>query len=63
MIRSARGVSGPRRMMLAGSVGSITALTINSLTTMLLEANSMAFLFWLLLGIGSLLAVASDRET
>ncbi len=63
MLRSARTASGPRRMMLAGSVGAIAALTINSLTTMLLEANSMAFLFWLLLGIGSLLAVAPDLET
>jgi len=63
MLRSARGASGPRRLMLAGSAGALAALTINSLTTMLLEANSMAFLFWLLLGIGSLLAVASDPET
>lgn len=60
MLRSARTASGPRRMMLAGSVGAIAALTINSLTTMLLEANSMAFLFWLLLGIGSGLAVLPD---
>ena len=63
MLRSARGASGQRRLMLAASAGALAALTINSLTTMLLEANSMAFLFWLLLGIGSLLAVASDPET
>ena len=62
MLRRARTASGQRRMMLAGSVGAIAALTINSLTTMLLEANSMAFLFWLLLGIGSLLAVLPDPE-
>lgn len=63
MVRSARTAAGSQRLMLAGSVGAIAALTINSLTTMLLESNSMAFLFWLLLGIGSLLAVMPHRES
>ena len=51
-----------RRVALAGIVGAAIGLAINALTTMLLEANSVAFLFWFLLGVGSQLAVSPDAE-
>ena len=56
VLRAARGATGSHRVLLSGIAGASAALVINSLTTMLLEANSMAFPFWLLLGIGSMLA-------
>lgn len=51
-----------RRVALAGIVGAAIGLAINALTTMLLEANSVAFLFWFLLGVGSQLAASPDAE-
>ena len=62
IVRSARTATSWRRVVLAGISGAVICLTINSLTTMLLEANSVAYLFWFLLGLGSLLAVAPDLE-
>lgn len=53
IVRGARGASGGRRVALAGIAGAAICLAINSLTTMLLEANSVAFAFWFLLGIGT----------
>ena len=47
----------------AGIGGAVIALAINALTTMLLEANSVAFLFWFLLGIGSQLAGAQESTS
>ena len=47
-------------MSLAGIGGAVIGVAINALTTMLLEANSVAFLFWFLLGIGSQLAATPD---
>jgi O-antigen ligase len=54
--RAARRARGRRRILLVGIAAAGTSLVLNSLTTMLLEANSVAFVFWFLLGIGSLLA-------
>ena len=63
VMRSARTAAWARRVMLSGIAGAVLALCVNSLTTMLLEANSVAFLFWFLLGLGSTLAVPpSPRE-
>jgi O-antigen ligase len=56
IMRSARTAAWGRRVALAGISGAVIGLSINGLTTMLLEANSVAFLFWFLLGIGSQLA-------
>jgi O-antigen ligase len=56
IIRAARATASWRRVALAGISGAVISLSINGFTTMLLEANSVAFLFWFLLGIGSLLA-------
>jgi O-antigen ligase len=56
IMRSARTAAWGRRVALAGISGAVICLSINGFTTMLLEANSIAFLFWFLLGIGSQLA-------
>jgi O-antigen ligase len=58
IIRRARRAAMQHGVLLAGISGAVIGLAINALTTMLLEANSVAFLFWFLLGIGSQLAVA-----
>ncbi|MEO8639137.1 MAG: O-antigen ligase family protein [Chloroflexota bacterium] len=62
IVRSARTAALGRRVALAGISGAVIGLSINAFTTMLLEANSVAFLFWFLLGIGSHLAPAQDLE-
>ena len=62
IIRSALTAGWGRRVALAGISGAVIGLAINALTTMLLEANSVAFLFWFLLGIGSQLAAAPAGE-
>jgi len=61
IIRGARTAAFGRRVALAGIGGAVIGLAINGLTTMLLEANGVAFLFWFLLGIGSQLAVEPDE--
>jgi O-antigen ligase len=62
IVRAARRAVGGREVALAGIGGAVIGLGINALTTMLLEANSVAFLFWFLLGIGSQLATVPDPE-
>ncbi len=62
IVRAARRAAWGREVALAGIGGAVIALGINALTTMLLEANSVAFLFWFLLGLGSQLVVAADPE-
>ncbi|HLE89388.1 MAG TPA: O-antigen ligase family protein [Candidatus Limnocylindria bacterium] len=57
VIHAARTAALGRRVALAGIAGAVACLSINALTTMLLEANSAAFLFWFLLGIGSQLTI------
>ena len=63
VIHAARTAAGGRRIVLAGLGAAVIGLSLNGVTTMLLEANSAAFLFWFLLGIGSQLIVArADGE-
>jgi putative inorganic carbon (HCO3(-)) transporter len=62
ILRRARGLPGLRGVALAGISGAVIGLAVNALTTMLLEANSVAFLFWFLLGIGSQLAVTPGPD-
>lgn len=62
IVRGARRADWGRRVALAGIAGAVIGLSVNALTTMLLEANSVAFLFWFLLGVGSQLAHAPDAE-
>lgn len=63
IMRAARSAVGGRRVVLAGLAAAVIGLSLNGVTTMLLEANSGAFLFWFLLGIGSQLVAADDRAT
>ncbi|HET7082179.1 MAG TPA: hypothetical protein VFJ00_00510, partial [Candidatus Limnocylindria bacterium] len=58
IIAAARRAAWGRQVALASISGAVIGLAINSMTTMLLEANSVAFLFWFLLGVGSQLARA-----
>jgi O-antigen ligase len=60
IIRGARAAAFGRRVALAGISGAVMGLALNAVTTMLLEANSVAFLFWFLLGIGSQVAIEPD---
>ncbi len=62
MVHMARVAAWGRRVALAGISGAVICLSINALTTMLLEANSAAYLYWFLLGIGSQLVVLRDGE-
>ncbi len=65
IVRGARKAAWERRVALCGVVGAALCLVVNSLSTMLLEANSVAYLFWFLLGLGSVLATqpASGAES
>jgi len=65
IIRGARTAAWGRWVALSGIVGATFCILVNSLSTMLLEANSVAYLFWFLLGLGSILAAqpASAAET
>ncbi len=53
---AARRTLGSRRILLGGIAGATAALSINAVTTMTLEGNSVGYLFWFLLGLGTLLA-------
>lgn len=55
----ARRATGRRRIILGGAAAAVAALAVSSLSTMLLEANSVGFLFWFLLGVGVLLCDAA----
>lgn len=62
MLRWARRSRGMTRIMLGGILVATAAVSVNSLTTMLLEANSVAFVFWFLLGLGSIVAARRAAE-
>ena len=53
ILRLARRSKARRRIVLVGIVSATLCVAVNSTTTMLLEANSVAFVFWFLLGLGS----------
>lgn len=58
ILRGLRRAAWQRRVLLAGIAAASLALVTNSVTTMLLESNSVAFIFWLMLGIGTVLVAA-----
>jgi hypothetical protein len=60
-IRALRGASGSRFSLPAGVVSATVIVCVATFTTMLLEGNTVAFLFWFLLGIGSLPSPAEAR--
>jgi O-antigen ligase len=60
-IRALRGAAGSRFAVPAGVVSAIAVLCVATVTTMLLEGNTAAFLFWFLLGLGSMTWPAEVR--
>ncbi|MGH2358695.1 MAG: O-antigen ligase family protein, partial [Candidatus Limnocylindria bacterium] len=62
IVRLARHSRGTHRFLLGGIAAGSVALAADSISTMLLEANSVAFVVWLLLGLGSLLVAAKAGE-
>jgi O-antigen ligase len=62
ILRAARAALGWRRVLLGGIAGGTAAMAANTLTTMLLEANAVAFFVWFLLGLGSLVAARMEAE-
>ncbi len=53
-IRALRGAKGSHFAVAAGIVSATAVVCVATVTTMLLEGNTAAFLFWFLLGLGSL---------
>jgi O-antigen ligase len=60
ILGAARRSLGWRRILLGGIATATAAMAVSSGTTMLLEANSIGFAFWFLLGIGGLGAAATS---
>jgi O-Antigen ligase. len=54
LIRALSGATGARYVLIAGILAGAAAMSVTTATTMGLEANTVAFMFWFLLGIGSL---------
>jgi O-antigen ligase len=59
--RALRGEVGSRFAVPAGIVSAAAILCVATVTTMLLEGNTAAFLFWFMLGLGSLTRTGSLR--
>lgn len=62
VLAAARRATGRRRILLGGTAAATAALAVSSISTMLLEANSVGFLFWFLLGVGMLLCEAAPAH-
>jgi len=60
-VRALRRASGSRFSVPASVVSATAVVCVATFTTMLLEGNTAAFLFWFLLGIGSLPTRAEAR--
>lgn len=54
LVRKVRGATGGRYVVMAGIAAAVLMLCVSTVTTMLLEGNTIAFVFWFLLGLGSL---------
>jgi O-antigen ligase len=60
-IRAFRRAAGSRFSVPAGIVSGVVTVVVAVFTTMLLEGNTAAFLFWFLLGLGSMTLPAAVR--
>lgn len=60
ILAAARHAIGWRRIVLGGIAAATAGVAVSSVTTMLLEANSIAFPFWFLLGLGGLVAARAS---
>jgi O-antigen ligase len=67
ILGAARRSLGWRRILLGGMAAAAAGMAVSSGTTMLLEANSIGFAFWFVLGIGTLAvsatSIAESRST
>lgn len=54
LFKAASRATGSRYVLVAGILAAAASVTVSTGTTMLLEGNTVAFIFWFLLGIGSL---------
>ena len=59
ILGAARRAEGWRRIAFGGIAAATAAMAVSSVTTMLLEANSIGFAFWFLLGVGSLITAGA----
>ena len=60
ILKAARRSLGSRRILLGGMAAATAGMAVSAGTTMLLEANSIGFAFWFLLGIGTLAVTATS---
>lgn len=63
ILSKARRSIGWRKILLGGVAAGAAGLAVDSITTMLLEANSAGFVFWFLLGIGVIVAAAPADQS
>ena len=62
LVRVALSSRGARYVLAAGALGGAAMVTVATGTTMLLEGNTVAFVFWFILGVASLLAIGPGRR-
>lgn len=63
LFRAALHTGRSRQVMAAGILAGIATVCVSTGTTMLLEGNTVAFMFWFMLGIGSLYRPADTAAT
>jgi O-antigen ligase len=61
LVRLALRSRGLRYVLAAGTLGGVATVVVSTGTTMLLEGNTVAFMFWFVLSIGSMLSLTADR--
>jgi O-antigen ligase len=61
ILRAARRTNAYERVLLAGCAAAVIVLGVDSISEMLLEGNTSSFVMWLLLGLGSALAMTQRR--
>lgn len=61
LFRATRRAGASHFVVAAGVVGGTAAVGLSSVTTMLLEGNTVAFLFWFVLGLGSVAWTGTRR--
>ena len=63
LLRAARRAHRERFVLLAGFLSALAILTVNGITSMLLEGNTASFALWFFLGLGTLIAGRAVEET
>jgi O-antigen ligase len=62
LVRVAVSSRGGHYILAAGALGGAATVTVATGTTMLLEGNTVAFVFWFILGVASLLVMGPGRR-